>query len=123
MSTFGYVFAALLIIEGLFSVISGNTIGSARNSEKIAQKYDMNSYRKFNRIFGGASLFMGLVFLVEGLSSDKVLPFEFPIWLLLVAFGIVVVVCVLAMIFVLKKKGKSGKAEENSSNDKFIDED
>ena len=116
MSTvFNIVISALFIIEGLYALITGMSIGST--AERIKDKYDLDSYKKFNRIFGGAILFMGLVLLTYDL--DKYLPFQLPLWVLIAAFAVVVVICVLDCIFVLKKKGAASK----SADEQYVDKD
>ena len=121
MSTFSYVIAALFIVEGIFSLVTGNTIGGMRNPEQIAAKYDMRSYSKFNRLVGASTLVMGIIFLIGALGSSEVIPFDIPKWIEIVVFGLVVVAIVLGGIFLLKKKGNGN--EKKSSDDKFIDED
>ena len=132
MSVLQYILAGLFILEGVFSLVTGKSIGSARNMAQIEAKYDMISYARWARITGGAFALFGVVFLVVGLGKDGILPFEVPIWLFITIFALIVVAVILATVLVLKKVGqgpevkqgaKGQAAKKQPSEEKYIDED
>ena len=123
MDYFNYVLAALLIIEGLVFMVTGKSLGE--NTEQIAQKYDMESYRKFNRFAGLLTALAGVLFLIMGLSKNKIIPVTIPFWVELVVIAIIVVLMIIGALVMLKKKdgGRGNGKKTANKTEEYIDED
>ena len=132
MSVLQYILAGLFILEGIFSLVTGKSIGGARNQAQIEAKYDMISYARWARITGGATVLFGVIFLLVGLGKNGILPFQIPIWLFITIFALIVLAVIFATVFVLKKVGhgpemkqgnKGTEAKKQPSDEEYIDED
>ena len=97
-----YALAILVFVEGLFSLITGTTIGL--NKDRVTMKYEWSAYQKWIRMMGGITTVFSVYLFLLALMRDDVLPMIFPVWTAIAVFVILAILLVLSFFYIRKHR-------------------
>ena len=63
-----FAISILIVIEGIYAIINGKPLSFSSSTPRSAEKYEPNSYKIANKVFGVFTTLAGLVFLVNQLG-------------------------------------------------------
>ena len=111
MSELRYGLAAIMVVQGLVSLISGRFLGAA--PEAVFPKYEPKAYTKWSRIMGIYLLIGAAMTALLALMRDGIVTVSIPGPLAIVIFAALMVSMVLSYIFVLRRHKLPVEAEND----------